>query len=73
MVPEDLFALAEDMILHRLRLNYEALADGRTTQAVLQEMLSQMGSEPTMASSNGQATRPAENSHVPSEVVTPEA
>ena len=40
------------MILHRLRLNYEALADGRTTQEVLQEMLTQMGSEPS-AATNG--------------------
>ena len=55
VVPEDLFALAEDVILHRLRLNYEALADGRTTQGVLQEMLAQMGSEPTAPSSNGRA------------------
>ena len=54
VVPEDLFALAEDVILHRLRLNYEALADGRTTQAVLQEMLAQMGSE-SSASANGRA------------------
>ena len=30
VVPEDLFALAEDVILHRMRLNYEALADGKT-------------------------------------------
>ena len=52
VVPEDLFALAEDVILHRLRLNYEALADGRTTQEVLQEMLTQMGSEPS-AATNG--------------------
>ena len=56
VVPEDLFALAEDVILHRLRLNYEALADGRTTQGVLQEMLSQMGSEPSAPSKNGQAS-----------------
>ena len=56
VVPEDLFALAEDVILHRLRLNYEALADGRTTQGVLQEMLAQMGSEPTAPSNNGRAS-----------------
>ena len=30
VVPDDLFALAEDVVLHRLRLNYEALADGLT-------------------------------------------
>ena len=29
VIPEDLFALAEDVILHRIRLTYEALADGR--------------------------------------------
>jgi MoxR-like ATPase len=55
VVPEDLFALAEDVILHRLRLNYEALADGRTTQGVLQEMLAQMGSEPSAPINNGRA------------------
>ena len=56
VVPEDLFALAEDVILHRLRLNYEALADGRTTQGVLQGMLSQMGSDSSAPSMNGQAS-----------------
>ena len=56
VVPEDLFALAEDVILHRLRLNYEALADGRTTQGVLQEMLAQMGSESPAPSNNGTAS-----------------
>ena len=30
VIPEDLFALAEDVILHRIRLTYEALADGLT-------------------------------------------
>ena len=49
VVPEDLFALAEDVILHRLRLNYEALADGLTGAAVLQQMLLDMGATPTMA------------------------
>jgi MoxR-like ATPase len=58
VVPEDLFALAEDVILHRLRLNYEALADGRTTQGVLQEMLAQMGSESPAPSNNGAASSP---------------
>jgi uncharacterized protein (DUF58 family) len=28
VVPEDLFALAEDVVLHRIRLSYEALAEG---------------------------------------------
>ncbi len=43
VVPDDLFALAEDVILHRIRLNYEALADGKTGQTVLQEILSHYG------------------------------
>src|SRR5271163_2101638 len=30
VIPEDLFALADDVILHRIRLTYEALADGVT-------------------------------------------
>jgi MoxR-like ATPase len=38
-VPEDLFALAEDVCLHRIRLSYEALAEGKTPQAVLQQIL----------------------------------
>ena len=38
-----LFALAEDVILHRIRLNYEALADGLTGAGVLQEMLAEIG------------------------------
>ena len=42
-IPDDLFALAEDAILHRIRLNYEALADGLTGAAVLQEMLQEIG------------------------------
>ena len=43
VVPDDLFALAEDVILHRIRLNYEALADGQTGPGVLQEMLRAIG------------------------------
>ncbi len=43
VIPEDLFALAEDVILHRMRPTYEALADGRTTPEILQEMLGEMG------------------------------
>ncbi|MEC8252867.1 MAG: AAA family ATPase [Planctomycetota bacterium] len=42
VVPEDLFALAEDVILHRIRLSYEAVADGYTSQQVLQEILSEV-------------------------------
>lgn len=39
VVPEDLFALAEDVILHRIRLTYEALARGRSGPEVLNEIL----------------------------------
>ncbi len=48
VVPDDLFALAEDAILHRIRLNYEALADGLSGEDVLQELLREIGcqSEP---------------------------
>ena len=41
VLPEDLFALAEDVILHRIRLTYEAVADGQTGPQVLQEILSE--------------------------------
>jgi MoxR-like ATPase len=41
VLPEDLFALAEDVMLHRMRLTYEALAEGHTGQQVLQEILSE--------------------------------
>lgn len=38
-VTEDLFALAESVMLHRMRLSYDALAKGRTGRDVLQEVL----------------------------------
>jgi len=41
VLPEDLFALAEDVMLHRMRLSYEALAEGFTGPQVLQEILSE--------------------------------
>jgi MoxR-like ATPase len=43
VIPEDLFALAEDVILHRIRLNYEALAEGHSGADVLKEILESMG------------------------------
>lgn len=46
VIPEDLFSLAEDVILHRIRLNYEALADGLTGAGVLQDMLRDLGATP---------------------------
>jgi MoxR-like ATPase len=43
VVPEDLFALADDVVLHRIRLRYEALAEGKTGADVLREILGSMG------------------------------
>jgi MoxR-like ATPase len=42
-IPEDLFALAEDVVLHRIRLKYEALAEGQTGHSVLAQILAGMG------------------------------
>jgi MoxR-like ATPase len=39
VIPEDLFALAEDVMLHRMRLTYEALAEGRKAADVLAGIL----------------------------------
>lgn len=39
VISEDLFALAEDVILHRIRLSYEALADGKTSNQILEQIL----------------------------------
>ena len=41
-VPEDFLALAEDVVLHRIRLNYEALAEGRRGEDVLREILANL-------------------------------
>ena len=43
VVPEDLFALAEDVLLHRMRLTYEALAEGLTGREVLRGIMNEMG------------------------------
>lgn len=43
VVPEDMFALAEDVVLHRIRLGYEALAEGRRPAVVLEELLRKLG------------------------------
>ena len=43
VVPEDLYALAEDVLLHRIRLKYEALAEGISGVSVLKEILSEAG------------------------------
>lgn len=55
VVPGDLFALAEDVILHRVRLTYEALADGWNGPKLLQELLRDFGGEIPKPSKNGSA------------------
>ena len=42
-VPDDLFALAEDVMLHRMRLRYEAIADGVSGKDVLDDLLRSLG------------------------------
>jgi MoxR-like ATPase len=49
VVPEDLFVLAEDVLLHRIRLSYEALAEGKTTAGVLNEILADLGASSAAA------------------------
>ena len=39
VVPADLYALSEDVILHRIRPTYEALAEGKQSMDILQEIL----------------------------------
>lgn len=46
VIPDDLFALAEDVMLHRMRLKYEALADGLTGSDVLRDLLNSLGATP---------------------------
>jgi len=46
VVPEDLYALAEDVMLHRMRLNYEALAEGYTGSDILRSLLDEFGFMP---------------------------
>lgn len=43
VIPEDLFALAEDTLLHRMRLSYEALAEGYSGADVLRSLLDDFG------------------------------
>ena len=43
VIPEDLFELAEDVVLHRIRLSYEALAEGQRPTKVLEDILKQLG------------------------------
>jgi len=53
VVPEDLYALAEDVILHRVRLKYEALADGKTSANVLRELLNRVAGPVAAHATNG--------------------
>jgi MoxR-like ATPase len=46
VIPEDMYSLAEDVLLHRIRLNYEALADGVSGADVLHQILGEMGMTP---------------------------
>lgn len=43
VVPDDIFALAEDVILHRIRLSYEALAEGYEARQLLEDILVELG------------------------------
>jgi MoxR-like ATPase len=43
VIPEDLFELAEDVVLHRIRLSYEALAEGQQPTRVLEDILKKLG------------------------------
>lgn len=43
VIPEDMYALADDVMLHRIRLNYEALADGLSGESVLSSIMNEMG------------------------------
>jgi MoxR-like ATPase len=43
VVPEDVFQLAEDVVLHRIRLSYEALAEGQKPAQVLEDLLKKLG------------------------------
>ena len=45
VIPEDLYSLAEDALLHRMRLKYGAIAEGKTGRQVLDEILRAMGGE----------------------------
>lgn len=48
VVPEDLYALADDVLLHRMRLNYEALAEGKSGPGVLREILDESVGAPAL-------------------------
>lgn len=41
-VPEDLFDLAEDVLLHRMRSTYAALAEGWTAARILRAIMDEL-------------------------------
>ena len=43
VTPEDLFDLAEDVVLHHIRISYESSAAGHTGKAVLESILAGLG------------------------------
>lgn len=49
VTPDELYALMEDVILHRIRLTYAALADGITGRDVLAEIIEEMGITPAIS------------------------
>lgn len=53
VIPADLFALAEDALLHRMRLTYEALAEGYTGADLLKSLLHEFGAQ---SQRNGKVT-----------------
>ena len=57
LTPEDLYALAEDVLLHRMRLNYEALADGKTGAGVLREILGEVGGVTPLPLADGKGVK----------------
>lgn len=42
-IPEDLYALAEDVLLHRMRLTYEGMAEGIVPATVLRGIMAEVG------------------------------
>ncbi|MBN9519514.1 AAA family ATPase [bacterium] len=55
VVPDDLYALAPDVILHHIRLTYEALADGKRGDDVLRDILHDLtrgAGKPALAARN---------------------
>lgn len=42
VLPEDLYALAEDILIHRIRLTYEALADGITPFDIVKTLMDEV-------------------------------